>query len=706
MSEEDEIDLNYALNYFVNYKQAPDHIYFEHTYSQPFHKKYYIGYSSPAKYLFTSPVPETSSNSEYVDVETLDHPAPLYFDPEKLNEQLRDNEAAEYDENWADKVDRKDWNIIKVRLFKLAVQIVEADYLSRLAYKGLKDEVVKRNIIIKKSALRFKSLFSSVAWNPHTCQWLHNLLIEKLPSCFIKVYTDAFQCLETKVPSHLLEHMTISTSYMSVRSRLLGSDNQNNPHKKHFDLFSTLLTQHKPKKITGDPLLILVPTNVGNSFAPNSRRFRFMTELSLLGTLVTVTYPKNYSGNTEIPTLLEQMIQATVSKIIEIQTDHPGRPIILIGVGASSLLACHIALGFNQKITGVVCIGFNIFTMDRKIGKANDKLLNMKTPVLFVIGQNSTTVTIDEIEEFRLRLRCRTGLVVVGGADDHLRVNHFLKKKCSVTQSIVDRCIVNEIFEFLNDIMQPAKVLLSLLSNNDSISIKPKATVSSVDAQLLKKLINETVKEPNSPIIQKLTKTLAQLQADHEYGTQSKRITNSNKHLESNNNRIFANKSNENDFTRKSLHGSEETKLKKILTSNNSSSYRFSSISNYPNSLKNHPKISVQYQISNSDNNFKKSYKDMNVIHTTLAPVNFTRKTRGGRRPYVRRTIPPKGNMVVISSFPSEQQPTEINHETKNLELSIDNLTPDNLLDMPVVFADENDDENVINDVSLTSCQP
>lgn len=44
----------------------------------------------------------------------------------------------------------------------------------------------------------------------------------------------------------------------------------------------------------------------------------------------------------------------------------------------------------------------------------------------------------------------------------------------------------------------------------------------------------ETVKEPNSPIIQKLTKTLAQLQADHEYGTQSKRITNSNKHLESN----------------------------------------------------------------------------------------------------------------------------------------------------------------------------
>lgn len=36
----------------------------------------------------------------------------------------------------------------------------------------------------------------------------------------------------------------------------------------------------------------------------------------------------------------------------------------------------------------------------------------------------------------------------------------------------------------------------------------------------------------------------------------------------------------------------------------------------------------------------------------------------------------------------------------------IENLTPDSLLHMPVVFADENDDENVINDVSLASYQP
>lgn len=53
------------------------------------------------------------------------------------------------------------------------------------------------------------------------------------------------------------------------------------------------------------------------------------------------------------------------------------------------------------------------------------------------------------MEDFRLRLRCKSGLIVVGGADNHLRVNHFLKMKCSVTQNIVDRCIIVSIGRFL-----------------------------------------------------------------------------------------------------------------------------------------------------------------------------------------------------------------------------------------------------------------
>lgn len=78
-------------------------------------------------------------------------------------------------------------------MFKSAAQILETDLLARLAYKGQRDEAVKRHLMVKKTALRLKFLFGSVAWDPPTCQWLHSLLLERLPSCLAKVYTDAFQ---------------------------------------------------------------------------------------------------------------------------------------------------------------------------------------------------------------------------------------------------------------------------------------------------------------------------------------------------------------------------------------------------------------------------------------------------------------------------------------------------------------------------------
>lgn len=60
-----------------------------------------------------------------------------------------------------------------------------------------------------------------------------------------------------------------------------------------------------------------------------------------------------------------------------------------------------------------------------------------------------------------------------------------------VTEIVI--VLQNEISDFLNDIMQPTKVLLSLLSNNDAISVQGKPAVSPVDAQLLKTLLSGTL---------------------------------------------------------------------------------------------------------------------------------------------------------------------------------------------------------------------
>lgn len=42
----------------------------------------------------------------------------------------------------------------------------------------------------------------------------------------------------------------------------------------------------------------------------------------------------------------------------------------------------------------------------------------------------------------RERMRVETGLLVVGSADDYLRVSKKKRRQEGITQSIVDRCVV------------------------------------------------------------------------------------------------------------------------------------------------------------------------------------------------------------------------------------------------------------------------
>ena len=68
-------------------------------------------------------------------------------------------------------------------------------------------------------------------------------------------------------------------------------------------------------------------------------------------------------------------------------------------------------------------------------------MLETKTPTLFVVGQESTVGRPDDIENLRERMRASTCMVVVGGADENLRMTKSKKMMEGVTQSMVDRCL-------------------------------------------------------------------------------------------------------------------------------------------------------------------------------------------------------------------------------------------------------------------------
>merc|ERR1719361_2724691 len=90
-------------------------------------------------------------------------------------------------------------------------------------------------------------------------------------------------------------------------------------------------------------------------------------------------------------------------------------------------------------IKACVCLGFPLHTLDGIRGEPDDPLLDMKTPTLFVVGENATQTRADDLEDIRERMRAETSMILLGGADDKLRMSKAKKMMEGITQSMVDR---------------------------------------------------------------------------------------------------------------------------------------------------------------------------------------------------------------------------------------------------------------------------
>ena len=100
-----------------------------------------------------------------------------------------------------------------------------------------------------------------------------------------------------------------------------------------------------------------------------------------------------------------------------------------------------------------ICLGFPIHTLDGIRGEPDDPLLDMKTPTLFVIGENATQTRVDDLEDIRERMRAESSMIVLGGADDKLRMSKAKKMMEGITQSMVDRCLADEIYNFISYVL-------------------------------------------------------------------------------------------------------------------------------------------------------------------------------------------------------------------------------------------------------------
>ncbi|KAF8774265.1 KAT8 regulatory NSL complex subunit 3 like protein [Argiope bruennichi] len=273
--------------------------------------------------------------------------------------------------------------------------------------------------------------------------WIHRTIVNYCDISTVSSYIDVLQTLKVKIPT-LIERVLQSYAGTPIGDAIIQLI------KKPWDPIQPVLNQNKPKRLPGNPIILICPSapnqNVMNTHSPRLR-FWHNNLCSMCKVLNVPMYSEERKDTSTIEECLDQIILSIRNKVTELKNHYPNRPLILLGWTIGALIACHIAL--QEPVDGIICIGFPLTGVNGSRGDLNDPLLENKVPTLFIVGQNARMCSTDDVEDFRSRMRAETGLVIVGGCDDLLRMCPSKMKLENATQAIVDRCLIDEIADFL-----------------------------------------------------------------------------------------------------------------------------------------------------------------------------------------------------------------------------------------------------------------
>ncbi|MEO7167133.1 MAG: alpha/beta family hydrolase [Chthoniobacterales bacterium] len=174
---------------------------------------------------------------------------------------------------------------------------------------------------------------------------------------------------------------------------------------------------------------------------------RWENYLAEIGQVETIDYPYMREGRKR-PNRLPQLIASHREALAKAWTKSgPDLPTFLVGKSMGGRIGCHVAL--EEKVSGVICLGYPLCAMGDHAKMRDEVLLALRTPVLFVQGTRDTLCPLDLLASVREKMSTPNELHVVEGGDHSLAVGKRQLKADRETQEEIDRKILVRIQTFV-----------------------------------------------------------------------------------------------------------------------------------------------------------------------------------------------------------------------------------------------------------------
>lgn len=193
------------------------------------------------------------------------------------------------------------------------------------------------------------------------------------------------------------------------------------------------------------PLILFAP----GAGAPSSHPWmqNWKGRLSEIGDVETFDYPYMREGRKR-PDPLPKLIAAHRAALSDARQRHPAELTILVGKSMGGRVGCHLSL--EEKVDGLVCLGYPLCAMGERTKLRDEVLRALNTPILFVQGTRDSLCPLDLLERVRTEMKTQNVLHVVEGGDHSLRVPKRQLQAQGKMQEDIDQEILEAIAGFVD----------------------------------------------------------------------------------------------------------------------------------------------------------------------------------------------------------------------------------------------------------------